>query len=202
MNQIYLGQRAFGFASAAQIYFGKDIKDITVAEAAMLAGLPKAPSAYNPVVNPKRARTRQQYILQRMHSSATSPRPSTTTAKARAAEDQDRQQRVRRACRIRGRDGAPAGVRAVQGRNLHARPERVHHDHQGRPGRGLPGAAARRDGIRTAPPVPRPGSLHRHPEGQGRSRRSDRKRTGRASRQRRHHRRRRAGGLADRNHAP
>jgi penicillin-binding protein 1A len=67
MNQIYLGQRAFGFSSAAQIYFGKDLKDITVAEAAMLAGLPKAPSAYNPVVNPKRARLRQQYILQRMH---------------------------------------------------------------------------------------------------------------------------------------
>jgi penicillin-binding protein 1A len=68
MNQIYLGQRAFGFSSAAQIYFGKDLKDITVAEAAMLAGLPKAPSAYNPVVNPTRARTRQQYILQRMHT--------------------------------------------------------------------------------------------------------------------------------------
>ncbi|MES2296291.1 MAG: penicillin-binding protein 1A [Pseudomonadota bacterium] len=67
MNQIYLGQRAFGFSSAAQIYFGKNLKDITTAEAAMLAGLPKAPSAYNPVVNPKRARTRQQYILQRMH---------------------------------------------------------------------------------------------------------------------------------------
>ena len=67
MNQIYLGQRAYGFSSAAQIYFGKNLKDITVAEAAMLAGLPKAPSAYNPVVNPKRARTRQQYILIRMH---------------------------------------------------------------------------------------------------------------------------------------
>ena len=66
MNQIYLGQRAYGFASAAQIYFGKSIQDLTVAEAAMLAGLPKAPSAYNPVVNPKRARMRQQYILQRM----------------------------------------------------------------------------------------------------------------------------------------
>ena len=68
MNQIYLGQRAYGFASAAQIYFGKDLLDISIAEAAMLAGLPKAPSAYNPVVNPTRARTRQQYILQRMHS--------------------------------------------------------------------------------------------------------------------------------------
>ncbi|MEO1319774.1 MAG: transglycosylase domain-containing protein, partial [Pseudomonadota bacterium] len=66
MNQIYLGQRAYGFASAEQIYFGKNIKDITLAEAAMLAGLPKAPSAYNPVVNPKRAKVRQEYILQRM----------------------------------------------------------------------------------------------------------------------------------------
>lgn len=66
MNQIYLGQRAYGFASAAQIYFGKNLKEITVAEAAMLAGLPKAPSAYNPVANPKRAQQRQQYILQRM----------------------------------------------------------------------------------------------------------------------------------------
>ena len=66
MNQIYLGQRAYGFSSAAQIYFGKQLKDISVAEAAMLAGLPKAPSAYNPVANPKRATVRQQYILQRM----------------------------------------------------------------------------------------------------------------------------------------
>ncbi|WP_343584692.1 penicillin-binding protein 1A [Herbaspirillum sp.] len=66
MNQIYLGQRAFGFAAAARTYFGKDLKDITLAEAAMLAGLPKAPSAYNPIVNPKRAHIRQQYILQRM----------------------------------------------------------------------------------------------------------------------------------------
>ena len=66
MNQIYLGQRAYGFASAAQIYFGKQLRDLSIAEAAMLAGLPKAPSAYNPVVNPKRAHARQQYILLRM----------------------------------------------------------------------------------------------------------------------------------------
>ena len=67
MNQIYLGQRAYGFSSAAQIYYGKKLQQITIAEAAMLAGLPKAPSAYNPVVNPKRAKARQQYILQRMY---------------------------------------------------------------------------------------------------------------------------------------
>lgn len=66
MNQIFLGQRSYGFASAARIYFGKDVKELTIAEAAMLAGLPKAPSAYNPVVNFRRAKIRQEYILQRM----------------------------------------------------------------------------------------------------------------------------------------
>ena len=66
VNQIYLGQRAYGFAAAAQAYFGKPLGDITTAEAAMLAGLPKAPSLYNPVANPKRARIRQQYVLRRM----------------------------------------------------------------------------------------------------------------------------------------
>ena len=67
VNQIYLGQRAYGFAAASQIYYGKPLKDVTVAEAAMLAGLPKAPSAFNPINNPKRAKTRQQYVLRRMH---------------------------------------------------------------------------------------------------------------------------------------
>src|SRR2546423_12272532 len=67
INQIFLGQRAYGFAAAAQIYFGKPLAQIDVAEAAMLAGLPKAPSAFNPVANPKRARTRQLYVLRRMH---------------------------------------------------------------------------------------------------------------------------------------
>jgi penicillin-binding protein 1A len=66
MNQIFLGNRAYGFAAASETYFGKPLKDITVAEAAMLAGLPKAPSAYNPIANPKRARSRQLYIIERM----------------------------------------------------------------------------------------------------------------------------------------
>jgi penicillin-binding protein 1A len=66
MNQIFLGQRAYGFAAASEIYFGKPLRDVSIAEAAMLAGLPKAPSIYNPIVNPKRATTRQQYIIDRM----------------------------------------------------------------------------------------------------------------------------------------
>lgn len=67
INQIYLGQRAYGFAAAAQAYFGRTLEQLSLAEAAMLAGLPKAPSRYNPVVNPKRAKIRQQYVLRRMH---------------------------------------------------------------------------------------------------------------------------------------
>jgi penicillin-binding protein 1A len=66
MNQIYLGERAYGFGTAARVYFGKSVKDLTIAEAAMLAGLPKAPATANPVVNPKRAKERQLHVLKRM----------------------------------------------------------------------------------------------------------------------------------------
>lgn len=66
MNQIYLGMRAYGFGSAARVYFGKPVTEVTAAEAAMLAGLPKAPATANPIVNPTRATQRQQYILRRM----------------------------------------------------------------------------------------------------------------------------------------
>ena len=66
INQIYLGQRAYGFAAAAQIYFGKSLDQLTLGDAARLAALPKAPSLYNPVANPQRAKQRQQYVLRRM----------------------------------------------------------------------------------------------------------------------------------------
>ena len=68
MNQIYLGNRAYGFSAASDAYYGKPLKDLSIAEAAMLAGLPKAPSAYNPIANPKRARIRQLYIIDRMEA--------------------------------------------------------------------------------------------------------------------------------------
>ena len=66
MNQIFLGNRSFGFAAASEAYFDKPLKDITVAEAAMLAGLPKAPGTNNPIKNPKRARARQLTVIDRM----------------------------------------------------------------------------------------------------------------------------------------
>jgi penicillin-binding protein 1A len=66
VNQIYLGQRAYGFGAASQIYYNKPLNQLTLAESAMLAGLPKAPSLDNPVANPQRAKRRQQYVLRRM----------------------------------------------------------------------------------------------------------------------------------------
>jgi penicillin-binding protein, 1A family len=68
MNQIYLGHRAYGFAAAARTYFGKQLSEVTAAEAAMLAGIPKAPSRFNPIANLPRAQLRQRYVLGRMYS--------------------------------------------------------------------------------------------------------------------------------------
>ena len=66
MNIPYLGNRAYGVASAAKVYYGKTVDELTLAEAAMIAGLPKAPSRYNPIVNPERAKIRRNYVLRRM----------------------------------------------------------------------------------------------------------------------------------------
>lgn len=66
LNQIYLGQGAHGVGAAAQVYFRKDVKDLTVPEAAILAGLPQAPSRYSPITNPSSAKERQRYVLNRM----------------------------------------------------------------------------------------------------------------------------------------
>ncbi|EHL22712.1 1A family penicillin-binding protein [Acidovorax sp. NO-1] len=84
MNQIFLGNRAYGFSAASETYFGKPLKSVTVAEAAMLAGLPKAPSAYNPISNPKRARARQLHIIERMEENG-----FITAAQAAQAKDEE-----------------------------------------------------------------------------------------------------------------
>ncbi|CAA0114530.1 Penicillin-binding protein 1A [BD1-7 clade bacterium] len=68
LNKIFLGHRAYGVAAAAQVYYGKSVDELSPAEAAMIAGLPKAPSAYNPLANPQRALKRRDWILGRMHS--------------------------------------------------------------------------------------------------------------------------------------
>lgn len=81
LNQIYLGNRAYGFAAASEAYFGKPLQDITIAQAAMLAGLPKAPGANNPVNNPSRARGRQLYVIDRMRDAGFITAEQATEAK-------------------------------------------------------------------------------------------------------------------------
>lgn len=68
VNKIYLGNRAYGIEAAAQVYYGKSIRDISLSQMAMIAGLPKAPSRFNPLVNPTRAMERRDWILGRMYS--------------------------------------------------------------------------------------------------------------------------------------
>ncbi|NOU22522.1 MAG: penicillin-binding protein 1A, partial [Methyloglobulus sp.] len=66
LNQIYMGHSAYGIVAAAQTYYGKSLADLTLAEQAMIAGLPKAPSSYNPIADEERALERRNYVLQRM----------------------------------------------------------------------------------------------------------------------------------------
>jgi penicillin-binding protein 1A len=81
MNQIYLGNRAYGFAAASEAYFGKPLQQISIAEAAMLAGLPKAPTANNPINNPRRAKIRQLYVIDRMEENGFITHDQAETAK-------------------------------------------------------------------------------------------------------------------------
>ncbi len=67
LNKIYLGNRSYGVAAAAQIYYGLRLEELSLAQIAMIAGLPKAPSTYNPIINPDRATIRRNYVLSRMH---------------------------------------------------------------------------------------------------------------------------------------
>ena len=108
MNQIFLGHRAYGFAAASQIYFGKPLKDISIAEAAMLAGLPKAPSAFNPITNPRRARARQLHIIDRMYENG-----FISAAEARQAKDEELQLRRHQPDRLIRADYVVEMVRQV-----------------------------------------------------------------------------------------
>ncbi len=102
LNQIYLGRRAYGFAAAARTYFGKPVSELTVAEAAMLAGVPKAPSRFNPVSNMSRAVARQQYVLGRMKSLG-------------YITEQEYQDALNEPIVLRSGKGTPAGGYAVHG---------------------------------------------------------------------------------------
>ena len=170
LNQIYLGQRAFGFASAAQVYFGKPLQDITLAEAAMLAGLPKAPSANNPITNPTRAKQRQQYILLRMKQLGYVTDQEYREGQRRRDQSKNKPQRIQRTCTICGRNGPYDGIRSIQGRNLHTRVECLYNHYTKRPGSRLSGCPARSNGLRQTSWIPRSGRIYGNPGSQGRHR--------------------------------
>ncbi|QSY67286.1 PBP1A family penicillin-binding protein [Bordetella holmesii] len=102
MNQIYLGHRAYGFAAASRTYFGKPLSQVTPAEAAMLAGIPKAPSRFNPISNRPRAELRQRYVLGRMYSLGYLTEPEYKAALAQPII-------------MKSAEGTPAGGYAVHG---------------------------------------------------------------------------------------
>jgi len=102
MNQIYLGHRAYGFAAASRTYFGKPLPEITAAEAAMLAGIPKAPSRFNPIANKPRAEVRQHYVLGRMRSLG-------------YLTDAEYQQALAQPIVVKSAAGTPAGGYAIHG---------------------------------------------------------------------------------------
>ncbi|HRL21595.1 penicillin-binding protein 1A [Alcaligenes sp. SDU_A2] len=102
MNQIYLGHRAYGFAAASRTYLGKPLAEITAAEAAMLAGIPKAPSRFNPIANFERAKTRQAYVLGRMRSLG-------------YITEQEYQDAMAQEIEIKSALGTPAGGYAIHG---------------------------------------------------------------------------------------
>ena len=142
LNQIYLGNRAYGFAAASEAYFGKPLKDISIAEAAMLAGLPKAPSAYNPISNPKRARTRQLYIIERMQDQG-----FITAEQAQAAKAQELKIRTVYSNQNTHAEFVAEMARqlmyAQYGSDIYTRGERLHNRSRQRSASRLRGAAPR-----------------------------------------------------------
>ncbi len=82
LNKIFLGKRAYGIAAAAEVYYGQSVNDLSLAQIAMIAGLPKAPSRYNPLVNAKRAKIRRNWILKRMYELNYIAKPEYLAAKS------------------------------------------------------------------------------------------------------------------------
>lgn len=80
VNKIYLGNRAYGIDAAAEVYYGKELEELSLAQLAMIAGLPKAPSRYNPIINPRRALLRRNWIIHRMYSLGMIDEPTYETA--------------------------------------------------------------------------------------------------------------------------
>jgi penicillin-binding protein 1A len=143
MNQIYLGNRAYGFAAASEAYFGKPLKSISVAEAAMLAGLAQGAFGLQPDQQPQ-AGSHSPAIHHRPHGGERIHHLGRGRCGAQGIHPHPHWARQHtRACRVRGGDGPPTHFCAVRQRGLHTRPECLHHTERQRPGCGLQRSAPR-----------------------------------------------------------
>ena len=155
LNVIFFGQRAYGVAAAAEVYFGKPLNELSVAEAAMLGGLPQAPSRYNPVTSPQRATERRHYVLQRMQ--ALRYIDADTAQRAMHEEIQAREYAPRYDIEAPfvAEIVAPAGGRALRRGRDQCRLPGHHHHRRPTADRRQPRAAARADRIRPSPRLSR-----------------------------------------------
>ena len=128
VNKIFLGQRAYGVAAAAEVYFGKTLDQLSIAEMATLAGIPTAPSAVNPVANPDAATQRRAHVLGRMLDSATSRPAEYEAAKASPMESRHARAVHRSGRPLRRRNGAQRHAGEVRRRHLYRRLSGLHHD--------------------------------------------------------------------------
>ena len=113
LNVIFLGQRSYGVAAAAETYFGKPLDQLSVAEAATLAGIPQAPSRYNPITNPKAAQARRHYVLHADAEAQLHRRQHGAARGAGAGRGARSRHSVRRRSPVRRRDGARRDRRAA-----------------------------------------------------------------------------------------
>ena len=142
-NQIYLGSGMYGFEAASEYYFSKHAKDLTLTEAALLAGLPKGPVAFSPILNPERALGRRNLVISEMESDGAITHAQAEQARAAPAGPAHRAAHERRRAVVPGRSAARTRQALWRGRSARGGPARRHHarsrsaaDRQSRRGRG------------------------------------------------------------------
>jgi penicillin-binding protein 1A len=170
VNKIFLGQRAYGVAAAAEVYFGKTLDQLNIAEMATLAGIPAAPSAVNPVANADAATQRRGHVLGRMRRLGYITQAEYEAAKASPMESRMHGPSIEVDAPVRRRNGAQRSAGQVRRRRLYRRLPGLHHHRLAARSGGHRGAAHRFARIRSAPRLARRDRQSRSVEGRERCR--------------------------------
>jgi penicillin-binding protein 1A len=173
LNKSFFGNRAYGVAAAAEFYYGKTVDQLTLDEMASLASIPKFPSSGNPITNPERAKSRRDYVLQRMRelNFISPPRSSPRSQRPCMLRRTSARSSV---CAVRGRDGAQEMVAKFGGDRAHQGLPRHHHDRPGPADGRRPGDPRRPGNLRPPPRLARPGKAGGTAAGRNRSHRCSR----------------------------